>query len=881
MLSEQKILPRPLVRLVAAVACAIHAAGDANSAVTVARAASVPSCTSYVDAASPVGNGTVAKPHKTIVAAVEAAAPGAIICVAEGVYPEQIAPGEKYFTIAGGFQSGKNFKVRDSAKYVSKAQGAGGSFLRIEDPGPKAGQLTAIDGFEIVGYSQGIVRRFYEAQRFDITNNFIHDNTCSDESLAGGGFALENVSGAISGNVIMRNSCGRGGAGFLNDAVNNNTVSIANNLIDGNSGTETDSAHGGGFYLFGNKLQLTDNIFSNNTVTQWGAGLYIGAFTQGNQTTAATLSGNIYRSNWAGNSGGGFFCDDGASCVATNEIYDSNCGGNILVDGGSAGSAPTITKFDHITNVNARDVDCKSPGDGVLIGNNEVIAPDSHTFSNAIFWGNAEGRDFVTACNNDCSQLKVSVSNSMVQTKYADGSIKIAFGPNNLLPADPLFFSPDKGDFRLNAASPVIGKGEPNGSDLGAKISSSGLGSEPDERAPKSGALLQTSPSPTISITVKTDDISVKQAFDDARQLGTVAAWKAFLGSYPAGFYANLARAYLTKLGDESSAPAAAKPRDAEAQPSSIDPSSTKQDSASTAPAARQISLGPNVSLESSQLLPDDSPWRQDISKAKIDANSDKILARIGLDKPLRTDFGPEWEGAPVGIPYVVVGADQKKVPVTFAYADESDAGPYPIPADAPIEGGPKGEGDRHILVFDRDAWQLWELFNAFPDNNGGWKADSGAHWDLKKNVVRPAGWTSADAAGLPILPGLVRYDEVVEKKALGHALRFTLKQSRRAYVSPASHWASKLYDEDLPPMGMRVRLKADFDTSSFGPEAQVILEALKKYGMILADNGSDNFISGAPDQRWNVDALRQLMRVTTKDLEVLEMTGMVIDKPK
>lgn len=294
---------------------------------------------------------------------------------------------------------------------------------------------------------------------------------------------------------------------------------------------------------------------------------------------------------------------------------------------------------------------------------------------------------------------------------------------------------------------------------------------------------------------------------------------------------------------------------------------------------SRKVALGANVSLGGQRVLPDDSPWHRDVSKDPVDPRSEKILARVGLDKPLRADFGPEWEGAPVGIPYIVVPGTQKKVPVAFQYAEESDAGPYPIPPNAPIEGGPKGTGDRHIIVLDRDNWKLYEMHNAFPDGKGGWKADSGAVWDLTKNQVRPARWTSADAAGLPILPGLVRYDEAVEKKAIEHALRFTLSKTRRAYVPPASHWASRLHDDDLPPMGMRVRLRADFALDGFAPEVRAILVALKKYGMILADNGSDNFISGAPDSRWNVDVLRQIMRVKSRDLEVIEMKGMVTDR--
>lgn len=298
----------------------------------------------------------------------------------------------------------------------------------------------------------------------------------------------------------------------------------------------------------------------------------------------------------------------------------------------------------------------------------------------------------------------------------------------------------------------------------------------------------------------------------------------------------------------------------------------------SAQPSGPPVALGPNADLGGRRLLPDDSPWHRDVSKDPVDPNSAKILSRIGLDKPLHPDFGTEWEGAPIGIPYVVVPMNQPKVPVTFEYADESDPGPYPIPPDAPIEGGPRGDGDRHVIVLNRDSWTLYELYNAFPDGKGGWKADSGAVWDLEQNQIRPAGWTSADAAGLPILPGLVRYDEVVGKGAIEHALRFTVQKTRRAYVPPASHWASESNDPDLPPMGMRVRLKADYDISGFSREAQVILQALKTYGMLLADNGSDNFITGAPDPRWNADALRDIKRVKTNDFEVIEMKDIVVD---
>ncbi|MBI4612052.1 MAG: hypothetical protein HY720_00415 [Planctomycetes bacterium] len=291
----------------------------------------------------------------------------------------------------------------------------------------------------------------------------------------------------------------------------------------------------------------------------------------------------------------------------------------------------------------------------------------------------------------------------------------------------------------------------------------------------------------------------------------------------------------------------------------------------------KKVGLGPGASLGGARPFPADNPWNQEVSRLPIDPNSDALIESIGADRPLHPDFGTVWEGAPNGIPYVVVRGNQPRVPVSFEYADESDPGPYPVPPDAPIEGGPDSDGDRHVLVIDRDAWKLYELFDAHPEEGGKrWRAGSGAVFDLSSNDLRPAGWTSADAAGLPIFPGLVRYDEAALAKAIRHALRFTARRTRRAYVSPARHFASDLEDANLPPMGMRVRLKAGFDVSGFPPAAKVILEALQRYGMIVADNGGDWFLSGAPDSRWNDDDLHALQQVKGKDFEVVQMGEVV-----
>ncbi|HET7045593.1 MAG TPA: hypothetical protein VFI37_12145 [Gaiellaceae bacterium] len=283
------------------------------------------------------------------------------------------------------------------------------------------------------------------------------------------------------------------------------------------------------------------------------------------------------------------------------------------------------------------------------------------------------------------------------------------------------------------------------------------------------------------------------------------------------------------------------------------------------APSAPRLAEAPRCTI-----FPASNPWDRRVDRLPVATGSARLIASIGLDRPLHADFGSGlWDGARIGIPYTVVSGKQRKVPVAFDYADESDRGPYPIPRNVRIEGG----SDRHALIVDRDACRLYELF-ALERRGGGWHAGSGAIWSLRSNRLRPTGWTSADAAGLPILPGLARYDEV-RAGAIRHALRFTAERTRRAYLYPARHFASDSNDPSLPPMGLRVRLKASFDTRPFPREARIVLEALKRYGMILADNGSPWFLSGAPDERWSNDALHTLGRVTGADLEVVDTSAL------
>jgi hypothetical protein len=274
-------------------------------------------------------------------------------------------------------------------------------------------------------------------------------------------------------------------------------------------------------------------------------------------------------------------------------------------------------------------------------------------------------------------------------------------------------------------------------------------------------------------------------------------------------------------------------------------------------------------------VFPATNPWNQRVDTLPVAANSAQLIQSIGLSTGLHPDFGSGlWDGGPIGIPFDVVSKKTPRYRVRFDYADESDKGPYPIPRSVHIEGGAQSDGDRHALLLDRDACKLYELFALRRGAGGAWTAGSGAVWSLRSNALRPAGWTSADAAGLPIFPGLARYDEVA-RGVINHALRFTASRTRRQYVYPARHYASSSDDPSLPPMGLRVRLKANVDISHFPRQARIVLQALKTYGMILADNGSNWYVSGAPSPKWSNDDLHSLGQVTGSDFEVVDTSSL------
>lgn len=294
------------------------------------------------------------------------------------------------------------------------------------------------------------------------------------------------------------------------------------------------------------------------------------------------------------------------------------------------------------------------------------------------------------------------------------------------------------------------------------------------------------------------------------------------------------------------------------------------------APASTVSGGGPEVA--GCPIFPADHIWNVRVDNLPVHPKSDAYVNAIGRKETMHADFGSgTWEGEPIGIPFNIVPGSQPKVEVSFEYTDESDPGPYPVPQDVNIEGGPHSDGDRHALLLDQDNCIIYELFYAFPENDGSWSAGSGAIFDLNSYDLRPDGWTSADAAGLAIFPGLVHYDEIIAGR-IDHAVRFTTDRTQQAYVWPARHFASQITNPNVPPMGLRFRMKADYNISGFSHEVQVILQALKTYGMILSDNGSPWFISGVPDPRWDNDNLHEFHQVPGAAFEAVDVSSLLIN---
>src|SRR6202046_2390279 len=341
----------------------------------------------------------------------------------------------------------------------------------------------------------------------------------------------------------------------------------------------------------------------------------------------------------------------------------------------------------------------------------------------------------------------------------------------------------------------------------------------------------------------------------------------------------------LTATGSEASAGifgvSVSNPNPGSSTSASINVTVTSQSGGNPPPqppppasACSAISLGQGGSLNGFLPFPADNAWNQNIANATVDPNSAAIINFIGATDPVHPDFGSgEFDGSSIGIPYIVVDSDQAPVAINYTESgDESDPGPMPVPASAPIEGFPNpGNGDRHVLVVDNSNCWLYELFSSFPQSDGSWNAGSAAVWDLTADEQGPVAWASADAAGVSVFAGLARYDEVAGGE-IKHALRFTLQNSRAAFVPSASHWDANSTNANAAPMGMRMRLKASFDISTFSATNQVILKGLQQYGMIMADNGSNMFISGAPDDRWDNDDLHNLGQLTASDFEVVTM---------
>ncbi|MFI7426371.1 hypothetical protein ACIBPB_05245 [Micromonospora sp. NPDC049836] len=336
----------------------------------------------------------------------------------------------------------------------------------------------------------------------------------------------------------------------------------------------------------------------------------------------------------------------------------------------------------------------------------------------------------------------------------------------------------------------------------------------------------------------------------------------------------------LLAAGCSGPAPSTAAPAPAATTPAATAPVATAAPvppAPAAAPAARSgLGARPSRAARACTVFPADNVWHADVSRLPVHPRSAAMVDAIGSGAAVHADFGSgTWQGGPIGIPVTVVPAGQRRVPVSFTYADESDPGPYPVPANAAVEGGPAATGDRHVIVWDRAACRAYELFDARPAG-AGWRAGSGAVFDLRSNRLRPAGWTSADASGLAILAGLVRYDEVAAGR-VDHAVRVTVPRTRTGWTWPATHSASSATDPNLPQLGQRLRLKPSVDLSRLPRQARIVAEAMRRYGLIVADHGSAWYLSGAPDRRWDNDALHALGGLRGSDFEVVDASGLAV----
>lgn len=307
-------------------------------------------------------------------------------------------------------------------------------------------------------------------------------------------------------------------------------------------------------------------------------------------------------------------------------------------------------------------------------------------------------------------------------------------------------------------------------------------------------------------------------------------------------------------------------------------PSGSASPRPSASPSAHPASSKPAVTAPAANkctVLPADNVWHADVSHLPVSSRSAQYVKSIGLGDSVHADFGSGlWDGGPIGIPVTYVSGAQPKVKVSFQYGPDSDKGPYPVPAKPQIEGGASSKGDRHVLLLDTTHCIDYELYDAYPTSGGRWKAGSGAIFDLGSDKLRPAGLTSADAAGLPILPGLVTYAEVKAGR-IDHAIRVTVSASQAAYIWPGRHQAASSSSTSLPPMGLRLRLKASVDVSHLPYQARIVAIAMQRYGVIVADNGSSWFISGEPDSHWNNDQLHALGSLTGSDFEAVDESSL------